>query len=993
MRSRAYLIIITVQFISAALFANERVYEFEREIKVRDLYRLNKTVKGIKGTWSGNGRVRVDMYANDVLQTAGESVAFFYGMEYYGDGDSGEFHAQRYRLYVEELWDRCTWWQKAAALLNGDVCEDRFIKNRYHFSDDYENYLMDILGRGSSFKGQTLSVLIKVRVKDVELSDIEDIALPGGYHVHLAPSLDQQRALDKFNNRGDYPNYSLVAAHRGYWAEAGVSENTVEACRRALVLGADMLEVDIRTSMDGVPMLLHDPCIVDPNTGQKDDNIKTRTASYLMGQPTYDRFGAVTQYNINSLEQLLDQLGNKALISLDIKDTQTDWDNAFKQCLELVVQKDLLKTVIFKGSADHYKITQLMHQVSDTLSFANVNYTPVLYGDGFWSQCYGGSSTGGGSGSGSSGGGSGGPGSGDGSSSGGSGSSGGQYGYEGTNCFHSFKVQWHNDIKAGRIKAVETHFKVNSDPLVESGLLQWLQDQGVRLGVFIFTADQPNGVLNTNNSCETTVREYYHNPNYQAHQKPNFFNDGRGSLDWVFNTAKPTYVIHDRPDLLLDYLNAANMRDESEQVIKRVAFPDYLTVFPVPSGSGSYPDPNTVTETENLTDFEGIALHIPDVSKVEFFVPDTRNHPVKTDPIKVGMTKLPELTSSPSSNITYLPAGVTKDSVSYKFYNGYNYTTAEGLTCQQLYDTSTLVDLKNAPMQAKFVFPHRTIAEWSEIYPGYDIYLNSNYWATNGWTGSQSARERPEFWLPCTDIYGLSISNGVEVSYVYESYDPSGRSSGACIKDANGECIPDSYYDGRFDAMMFLENGEIEIVSPHTITHGNYLDATTGVIRRHYDGVKVLQAVSGYQIATGGVEISYNNITQKFNNDQKVKMRTVVGLKYNHQGPTEMYIVTVQAVQSAHHGLQKGLGVHQAAKLLVNHYNCDDVILMDSGKSAAMLTSVGSLPNIKFPASPNITAGTVPQGIDQTHLEQFHGKKAEMPYRHLATFLAIKIKE
>lgn len=50
-------------------------------------------------------------------------------------------------------------------------------------------------------------------------------------------------------------------AHRGAWAEpeaGGPVENTLEAVQDAIAAGADMVEIDVRLTADGAPMLLHD---------------------------------------------------------------------------------------------------------------------------------------------------------------------------------------------------------------------------------------------------------------------------------------------------------------------------------------------------------------------------------------------------------------------------------------------------------------------------------------------------------------------------------------------------------------------------------------------------------------------------------------------------------------------------------------------------------------------------------------------------------------
>ena len=44
-------------------------------------------------------------------------------------------------------------------------------------------------------------------------------------------------------------------AHRG--VPEGVPENTIRAFQRALELGADAIELDVRLSKDGVPVVFH----------------------------------------------------------------------------------------------------------------------------------------------------------------------------------------------------------------------------------------------------------------------------------------------------------------------------------------------------------------------------------------------------------------------------------------------------------------------------------------------------------------------------------------------------------------------------------------------------------------------------------------------------------------------------------------------------------------------------------------------------------------
>lgn len=48
----------------------------------------------------------------------------------------------------------------------------------------------------------------------------------------------------------------IVIAHRGFHVD--VPENSIESLRKAIELGVDYVEVDIRTTLEGVPVVMHD---------------------------------------------------------------------------------------------------------------------------------------------------------------------------------------------------------------------------------------------------------------------------------------------------------------------------------------------------------------------------------------------------------------------------------------------------------------------------------------------------------------------------------------------------------------------------------------------------------------------------------------------------------------------------------------------------------------------------------------------------------------
>jgi glycerophosphoryl diester phosphodiesterase len=57
--------------------------------------------------------------------------------------------------------------------------------------------------------------------------------------------------------RSEFESRNLVVAHRG--ASASEPENTAAAFQAAVTAGADVIELDVRLTSDGVPVVLHDP--------------------------------------------------------------------------------------------------------------------------------------------------------------------------------------------------------------------------------------------------------------------------------------------------------------------------------------------------------------------------------------------------------------------------------------------------------------------------------------------------------------------------------------------------------------------------------------------------------------------------------------------------------------------------------------------------------------------------------------------------------------
>lgn len=100
-----------------------------------------------------------------------------------------------------------------------------------------------------------------------------------------------------------------IIGHRG--VPALEPENTILGFRRALVMGAQQLEFDVRLTKDSVPVVIHD------STLRRTTNGRGRISK--MKYEEIKNFDAGKGEGIPSLEEVLNQFGNRTYLHIDIK--------------------------------------------------------------------------------------------------------------------------------------------------------------------------------------------------------------------------------------------------------------------------------------------------------------------------------------------------------------------------------------------------------------------------------------------------------------------------------------------------------------------------------------------------------------------------------------------------------------------------------------------------------------------------------------------------
>ena len=139
----------------------------------------------------------------------------------------------------------------------------------------------------------------------------------------------------------------IVIAHRGDHVE--VPENTIAAYENAIKNNVDYVEIDLRTTIDSVLVIMHD-ATVDRMTNGK-GKISDFTYSELKKLKVIDkRKDSINIYSVPSFEEVLKTCRNRIHIYLDFKDASV------QQSYDMIKKYGMEKQVIvYINSASQFK--------------------------------------------------------------------------------------------------------------------------------------------------------------------------------------------------------------------------------------------------------------------------------------------------------------------------------------------------------------------------------------------------------------------------------------------------------------------------------------------------------------------------------------------------------------------------------------------------------------------------------------------------------------
>jgi glycerophosphoryl diester phosphodiesterase len=144
------------------------------------------------------------------------------------------------------------------------------------------------------------------------------LCLPG---PAMAESGHISEIRERLHNANHWRDHVMVIAHRGGGMEAGRTkypENSIAAVRHAIEIGAEMIEVDIQRSRDGVFVVFHDSWL--NRSSNCTGPLAERTAAELKAcRLIIEGTGAVSGESLPSLEEMLAVTKDRILVNIDNK--------------------------------------------------------------------------------------------------------------------------------------------------------------------------------------------------------------------------------------------------------------------------------------------------------------------------------------------------------------------------------------------------------------------------------------------------------------------------------------------------------------------------------------------------------------------------------------------------------------------------------------------------------------------------------------------------
>lgn len=176
----------------------------------------------------------------------------------------------------------------------------------------------------------------------------------------------------------------LIAVHRGSWG-GSIIENTIPAYMAALQMGADMFEVDLARSTDGVLYAIHDT--YEKRLLHREENIKTLDSAEIDTLEVYNCIDEPTGQRIQRFEQVLAHFTHGELFNVDRAWSILPEVDALMRQYPHAVQQAVIKTPVKEEYLEFFQncpvkymympICYSMDDVRKALSYPDINIVGV----------------------------------------------------------------------------------------------------------------------------------------------------------------------------------------------------------------------------------------------------------------------------------------------------------------------------------------------------------------------------------------------------------------------------------------------------------------------------------------------------------------------------------------------------------------------------------------------------------------------------------------
>ena len=171
-----------------------------------------------------------------------------------------------------------------------------------------------------------------------------------------------QKILSELNNPKS--NYVFVAAHRGDWRN--FPENSLEGYASAIKMGVDIVEIDLRRTLDGELIICHDQTVNRTTSGK--GKVSELTLSQIRELCLRTGHGIkMKKYKVPTLDEVLDLCKDRILINID-----KGYDY-YDEIMPKLKKRNMVNQVIIKAKVQPEDVIQKFSAYKE-----NMLYMPII---------------------------------------------------------------------------------------------------------------------------------------------------------------------------------------------------------------------------------------------------------------------------------------------------------------------------------------------------------------------------------------------------------------------------------------------------------------------------------------------------------------------------------------------------------------------------------------------------------------------------------------